>query len=131
LHFYFFLFFYDIMHVPLLQGTEFKINLETDHIELHGSTDESAGVLLRGSVVLDSHEAIKIRSIVLKFVGKVKVNWIEGFGRGPQQAMYKDEQTILEHEWSFLPHAKKLYHLTERHYRWYKLELGVGQWHEN
>ncbi|ORX49121.1 hypothetical protein DM01DRAFT_1309175 [Hesseltinella vesiculosa] len=105
-------------HIHLLQGADFKINVESDNILLHGTAEESAGVLLRGSVVLDCHEDIKIRSIVLKFIGKVKTSWIEGFGRGPQQSMFRDEKTILEHEWSFLPHTKKVYHLTDRHYRW-------------
>jgi hypothetical protein len=73
--------------IQLVQGAEFKINLETDHIILHGSVDESGGVMLRGSVVLDCHETTKIRSITLKLIGKIKVNWMEGnWGKGERKA---------------------------------------------
>ncbi|KAI9305261.1 hypothetical protein BJ944DRAFT_265488 [Cunninghamella echinulata] len=102
--------------IHLVQGGEFKINLETDHIILHGSIEESAGVILRGSVILNCHENTKIKSVVLKLVGKIKVNWVEG--SGSHQHNYKSEQTILEHEWSFMPHTKKTYHLSEGHYKW-------------
>ena len=59
-------------------STTFAINLETDHVILHGTADESAGVILRGSVVLDCREHTKIKSITLKFQGKTKVQWTEG-----------------------------------------------------
>ncbi|KAI8086479.1 uncharacterized protein BX664DRAFT_366029 [Halteromyces radiatus] len=102
--------------IQLVQGADFKINLETDHIILHGSVEESGGVMLRGSVVLDCHENTKIKSITLKIIGKIKVNWIEG--TGSHQRLYKEEQTILEHEWSFMPQTRKTYHLSEHHYQW-------------
>jgi hypothetical protein len=66
--------------MKLVQGTQFKINLETDHIILHGSVEESGGVMLRGSVVLNCQEDIKVRSVTLKLEGKIKVNWSEGKG---------------------------------------------------
>ena len=62
----------------LVHQTTLAINLETDHVILHGSEDESAGVMLRGSVILDAVESTKVKSIVLKFQGKSKVNWTEG-----------------------------------------------------
>ncbi|ORZ12675.1 or S-antigen, C-terminal domain-domain-containing protein [Absidia repens] len=102
--------------IQLVQGAEFKINLESSHIILHGSVEESSGVMLRGSVVLECHETTKIRSITLKLIGKVKVNWMEG--TGSHQRLYKEEQTIVEHEWSFMPQGRKTYHLSERHYQW-------------
>lgn len=67
-----------VRSIKLIQGTEFKINLETDHIILHGSVEESGGVMLRGSVVLNCQEDIKVRSVTLKLEGKIKVNWSEG-----------------------------------------------------
>lgn len=64
--------------MQLVHGPEFTINLENDHVILHGSVDESAGVILRGTVILNCHENTKIKSIILKFQGKTKVNWVEG-----------------------------------------------------
>lgn len=39
-------------------------------------------------------------------------------GVGSHQRLYKEEHTIVEHEWSFMPHVRKTYHLSERHYQW-------------
>ncbi|CAO3595408.1 unnamed protein product [Absidia cylindrospora] len=72
--------------------------------------------MLRGFVILDCHEATKMRAITLKLEGKIKVNWLEGVG--VYQQTYKEDQTIIEHEWSFLPYTGKTYHLSEHHYRW-------------
>ncbi|KAI8337407.1 hypothetical protein BC941DRAFT_375033, partial [Chlamydoabsidia padenii] len=105
-----------VYSMQLVQGTEFKINLETDHIILHGSEEESGGVMLRGSVVLNCQEAIKVRSVTLKLEGKIKVNWLEG--RTSRQRQYKEERTIIEHEWTLISHTRKAYHLDERHYQW-------------
>ncbi|KAI9275774.1 hypothetical protein BDA99DRAFT_457465 [Phascolomyces articulosus] len=99
-----------------MYGSTFAINLETDHVILHGTEDESAGVILRGSVVLDCHEHTKVKSIVLKFQGRSKVSWTEG--HGSHQRHYKEERTIIEHEWSFMPHKRKAYHLSEGIYKW-------------
>jgi hypothetical protein len=61
-----------------LNQTEFRIHLEEDNIILHGSSRESAGTVLRGYILLNSPEQIKVKSIVLKFVGKTNVYWAEG-----------------------------------------------------
>ncbi|KAI9486917.1 MAG: hypothetical protein EXX96DRAFT_517266 [Benjaminiella poitrasii] len=99
-----------------LQQSDFHINTETDHIILHGNIDESAGVMLRGSVVLNCHETTKVRSITLKFIGKAKVDWTEGLGS--HQRHYKEEKTLIKHEWSFLRPNRKTYHLPVGHYKW-------------
>ncbi|KAI7897545.1 uncharacterized protein BX663DRAFT_533762 [Cokeromyces recurvatus] len=108
----------NMLSIPIqhLQQSDFHINTETDHIILHGNMDESAGVILRGSVVLNCHETTKVRSITLKFIGKAKVNWIEGLGS--HQRHYKEEKTLIKHEWCFLSPNKKTYHLPEGHYKW-------------
>lgn len=64
--------------IQLVHTSDFHINVENEHILLHGNIDESAGVMLRGSVVLNCHETTKVKSISLKFVGKAKVDWTEG-----------------------------------------------------
>ncbi|GAA5801135.1 hypothetical protein EDC94DRAFT_616074 [Helicostylum pulchrum] len=102
--------------IQLVHTSDFHINVENEHILLHGNVDESSGVMLRGSVVLNCHETTKVRSISLKFVGKAKVDWTEGLGS--HQRHYKDEKTIIKHEWSFLPPNKKTYHLPQGHYKW-------------
>lgn len=66
------------IQMPLVHGSHFAINLESDHIILHGTPEESAGVILRGSVVLNCNETAKIKSLTLKLEGKTKVNWTEG-----------------------------------------------------
>ncbi|CAO3621690.1 unnamed protein product [Mucor hiemalis] len=102
--------------MQLVQTSDFHINIENEHIILHGNVDESAGVMLRGSVVLNCHETTKVRTISLKFIGKAKVSWTEGLGS--HQRHYKEEKTIIRHEWSFLAPNRKTYHLPEGHYKW-------------
>ncbi|KAF7728656.1 hypothetical protein EC973_005693 [Apophysomyces ossiformis] len=102
--------------MQFVHGCEFKINLETEHIILHGSVDESAGVILRGSVSLDCHETTKVRSVTLRFFAKAKVGWTEG--SGSHQHHYKEERTILQHEWHFMPPTRKAYQLAEGQYKW-------------
>lgn len=64
--------------IQFVQTNDFHIQLETDHIVLHGNVDESAGVMLRGTVVFHPQETTKVRNVHLKFYGKAKVNWAEG-----------------------------------------------------
>lgn len=40
-------------------------------------------------------------------------------GLGSHQRHYKEEKTIIRHEWSFLAPNRKTYHLPEGHYKWY------------
>lgn len=39
-------------------------------------------------------------------------------GRKSRQRHYKDERTIIEHEWPLMSHTRRSYHLDERHYQW-------------
>jgi hypothetical protein len=57
---------------------ELKIILENQEIILLGHASESAGKLLRGSLVLHLTEPMKVRSVTLLFSGKMKVAWSEG-----------------------------------------------------
>ncbi|CDH48601.1 arrestin domain-containing protein [Lichtheimia corymbifera JMRC:FSU:9682] len=102
--------------MQLVHGPEFTINLENDHVILHGTVDESAGVILRGTVILNCHENTKIKSIILKFQGKTKVNWVEG--HGSSQRHFKEERTVIEHSWNFLEPKRKTYHLAVGRYKW-------------
>ena len=60
------------------KATELSIELETKEIVLLGHASESAGKLLRGSLVLSLTEPMKVRSVHLTFTGKMKVSWSEG-----------------------------------------------------
>lgn len=57
---------------------DLKINVLSDEIVFLGETSEAAGRLLQGSLVLNVSESIKVKSINLSFVGKMKVSWSEG-----------------------------------------------------
>lgn len=57
---------------------EFRIILDTKHIILHGTADESAGVCLRGVVFLKCQEPIKVKTVTLSFQGVAQVHWTEG-----------------------------------------------------
>jgi hypothetical protein len=39
-------------------------------------------------------------------------------GLGSHQRHFKEEKTIIMHEWSFLPPNRKTYHLPQGHYKW-------------
>ncbi|SAM07828.1 hypothetical protein [Absidia glauca] len=106
---------------PLHTGADLKINLETDHVILHGSTDEAAGVILRGSVILNCHENIKVKGIKLKFIGNNHVHWVEG----PSQKHYKDKKVVMEKEWQFLPKGPKMYHFDKGEQYHYDFELAL------
>lgn len=64
--------------MQLTHAPEFRIHLDDDQVILHGTAEESAGVILRGSIILTCHEQTKVKSITLKFMGITNVNWSEG-----------------------------------------------------
>ncbi|CDS11689.1 hypothetical protein LRAMOSA03952 [Lichtheimia ramosa] len=78
-----------------------SIHVLEDTIILQGSQQESAGKLLQGKLILDLKEPIKVRSVNLRFYGKMKVSWREGVGHG--QDCHQQERTIMSHKWQFVP----------------------------
>jgi hypothetical protein len=60
------------------KNLELKINVVSDEIILLGQPEEAAGKLLQGTVSLNLLEPIKVKSIQLSFIGKMKVSWSEG-----------------------------------------------------
>lgn len=60
------------------KSVELKINVLSDEVVLLGHADEAAGKLLQGSLVLNIAEPIKVKSISMSFIGKMKVSWAEG-----------------------------------------------------
>lgn len=60
------------------KGLELKINVESEEVVLLGHPDEAAGKTLQGTLSLNLPEAIKVKTISLSFIGKMKVSWSEG-----------------------------------------------------
>ncbi|KAF7732032.1 hypothetical protein EC973_007137 [Apophysomyces ossiformis] len=81
--------------------SDLKIDLVSDEIVLLGQAEESAGKMLQGCLSLNLTEPMKVKSIVLKFTGKMKVSWSEGIGH--HQHYHKQERTIIDHKWQFVP----------------------------
>ncbi|KAI8059958.1 uncharacterized protein B0P05DRAFT_574825 [Gilbertella persicaria] len=98
--------------------TDLSIELDNKEIVLLGHASESAGKLLRGSLVLSLTEPIKVRSVNLTFTGKMKVSWSEGIGH--HQHYHKQEKEIIEHNWEFLPVVdhKKAFTLGAGQHKW-------------
>ncbi|OAD67899.1 hypothetical protein PHYBLDRAFT_68268 [Phycomyces blakesleeanus NRRL 1555(-)] len=109
------------MPAQFIHSPEFHIDLETDEILMNGSTEESAGVLLHGSVFLNCQEPTKIKAIRLSFTGTAKVHWSEG--NGSIQRPYREEITLIQQDWSLLPLTGKSHSLEGQH-RW-EFELAL------
>lgn len=62
----------------LVMVNPISIHVLEDAIVLQGNQQESAGKLLQGKLILDLKEPIKVRSVNLRFYGKMKVSWREG-----------------------------------------------------
>ncbi|GAA5800431.1 hypothetical protein HPULCUR_005861 [Helicostylum pulchrum] len=82
------------------KSIELKINVHSEEILLLGEAEEAAGKMLQGSLVLNLTEPIKVKSIHMSFIGKMKVSWSEGVGH--HQHYHKQERTILSHVWEFV-----------------------------
>ncbi|KAI9322185.1 hypothetical protein BX666DRAFT_1892369 [Dichotomocladium elegans] len=102
------------MHTP--QGSELSIQLESDSIILHGTMDESSGATLRGTVVLHITEVTKIKSVYIRFQGKNKVSWYEGFGSA--QRHYAEDRKIIENTWHIMEPKRKPYYFTAGTFKW-------------
>ncbi|SAL95124.1 hypothetical protein [Absidia glauca] len=86
----------------------FAIDLESDSIYLHGSSEESAGTQVRGCVQLSFKETTRVKSISLQFTGLLKMNWQEDFAKAtfpsPQRRQQcKLKKTVFQHDWALLP----------------------------
>ncbi|KAI8051811.1 hypothetical protein BDF21DRAFT_404331 [Thamnidium elegans] len=99
---------------------ELKIELASEEIVLMGHASESAGKMLRGSVILNLTEPMKVRSVILSFTGKMKVSWSEGIGH--HQHYHKQEKDIMEHKWQFVPI------MDQAHKKAFTLGAGEHKW---
>jgi hypothetical protein len=54
-----------------------KIHVENDTLVLRGNPEESVGCVLRGCLVLQVKENIKVKSITMNLTGKMRVQFSE------------------------------------------------------
>ncbi|KAK9450245.1 uncharacterized protein V1518DRAFT_413339 [Limtongia smithiae] len=77
---------------------------DRDVIVLRGTPDESAGLVLKGAVVISLIESVSVKKISLRLYGTVRMNWQETIQspRGLTQRNNRYEKVIYEHTWNFL-----------------------------
>ncbi|KAF1805346.1 hypothetical protein V8B55DRAFT_1446156 [Mucor lusitanicus] len=107
----------------LRSSAKLKIHIESDNLIMYGSSSESAGCVLRGVMSLKLQEPTKIKSIALELVGKMAVTWTEGLGNGHDR-LFRDEKSVLNHTWTFLPKEAKLHVMNAGDYT-YDFELAL------
>ncbi|ORX97924.1 hypothetical protein K493DRAFT_313874 [Basidiobolus meristosporus CBS 931.73] len=91
-----------------------QIDLNGDSLTMYGTTEESVGCVLRGTLRFNPQEHMKVKSIHLKFVGKVKING--GFD------LPRHEYDVIRHKWTFLEARRDAYLLAPKDYA-YDFEL--------
>ncbi|KAI9263056.1 hypothetical protein BY458DRAFT_458586 [Sporodiniella umbellata] len=96
-----------------------KIQLENDTLLITGKPEESVGCVLRGYVELIVTETVKVKSIQMDLLGKLKIHWNER--HHPQHT--KREYTLIEHHWAFL--APKRHHTLTPNTYLYPFELAI------
>ncbi|KAI8360865.1 hypothetical protein EDC96DRAFT_512810 [Choanephora cucurbitarum] len=89
------------------KSIDLKINVVTDEIVLYGLAENAPAKVLRGSLVVTLSEPIKVKSVVLSFIGKMTVAWSEALGVGHHQQIHKQERNIITHFWDFVKNKKK------------------------
>ncbi|KAI8359077.1 hypothetical protein EDC96DRAFT_514093 [Choanephora cucurbitarum] len=107
----------------LLSNLQIKLNVENDHLILHGSPTESVGCVLRGTMIIKLKEPTKIKSISLEFSGKCNTSWLEDINHLSYNSSAQ-EHLILSHVWPFLPKQSKSYMIPAGTYS-YAFELAL------
>ncbi|KAI8352121.1 hypothetical protein EDC96DRAFT_518103 [Choanephora cucurbitarum] len=105
---------------PLLVSNhaDLQIVLEEDHVILYGTPEESAGVMLKGHVMLNCFGQTKVKSIKLKFTSIAQVSWTEVFDTKSKHKQHKAEHLIIEKEWTFIEFKKKVHCFQPGQYKW-------------
>ncbi|ORY89943.1 hypothetical protein BCR43DRAFT_499733 [Syncephalastrum racemosum] len=82
-------------------------------------SDDEPGGLLRGTVVLDCPNELRIKALTLKFEGRAKVMWSE------DGQYFRDERQVIHHEWHFLSSLpyNKAHRLNGKHCYHFSLPL--------
>ncbi|ORY05413.1 hypothetical protein K493DRAFT_375816 [Basidiobolus meristosporus CBS 931.73] len=82
-----------------------EILLEQQVLAFNGSPPESAGALLRGSVILNLKEAISFVSLDLQLLGVVYQNWNEV--RGNQSILHFSNNALVDRRWELVKPGPK------------------------
>ncbi|KAI9322198.1 hypothetical protein BX666DRAFT_2022706 [Dichotomocladium elegans] len=98
------------------QRSELSLHLKSDEVFLHGTVNEAAGAIVRGTVILHVTEITKIKSISVIFHGKNSVYWSEGAGSA--QRYYKEDRKIIKRFWSIMKPKGKAYIFTAGTFKW-------------
>ncbi|KAK9460539.1 uncharacterized protein V1516DRAFT_676988 [Lipomyces oligophaga] len=82
---------------------------EHDVIVVRGTPEESAGVLVKGAIVLSFMESVSVKRISLRLYGTVRMNWQDTVqsARGITPRSNRYEKVIFEHTWNFLEWENK------------------------
>ncbi|KAK9762791.1 hypothetical protein K7432_011133 [Basidiobolus ranarum] len=97
-----------------LSTEHIQIDLNDDSLTMYGSPEESVGCILHGTLHFNPLEQMKVKSISLKFVGKVKING--------GTDLPKHEYDLINHKWTFLEAQRESYLLAPKDYA-YGFEL--------
>ncbi|KAI7904747.1 uncharacterized protein BX663DRAFT_326917 [Cokeromyces recurvatus] len=95
-----------------------KIYVENENLIMYGSSNESAGCVLRGILKLSLSEATKIKAITLQFIGRIFIILSK------DERLFRHEKLIIDYKWSFLPKGSKLHVLNMGMYA-YEFELAL------
>ncbi|ORZ25712.1 hypothetical protein BCR42DRAFT_364117 [Absidia repens] len=82
-------------------GTVVNIDLENDHLIMHGNANESPGCVLRGVLNLHLKQPTKVKSIILTLTGTIQISWTQPLAHGHEQ-FFRAEKTVVSHQWIFL-----------------------------
>ncbi|KAK9764481.1 hypothetical protein K7432_007972 [Basidiobolus ranarum] len=84
-----------------MSTSRIQIRLSENHLILNGARAESAGCVLRGSVVLNLPSSRRVKKIWLNFSGRIQLGWTEG------HHIHNVKRSIIDHTWTFLDAGKK------------------------
>ncbi|KAK9693061.1 hypothetical protein K7432_014082 [Basidiobolus ranarum] len=99
-----------------------EIRLNNESIIFNGTNTESAGAVLQGILYLNLSESIKLRSVELRFEGKMRVCWDEVPGLKHHSRL--ETRNLLSHTWKFFESTKKSAILEAGEYE-YPFEIGI------
>ncbi|ORY06430.1 hypothetical protein K493DRAFT_371274 [Basidiobolus meristosporus CBS 931.73] len=98
----------------LLSNEGLEIDVHKDVLTMYGTSSESVGCVLRGTLRFHLIEPMKVKSISLRFLGRVKL--------GDGADFQCQEIDLIDHKWTFLESEQDPYLLAPSNYR-YNFEL--------
>lgn len=99
----------------------FDIRLDNDFIVFRGNDHESAGQVLKGTVVFCLPSSLRIEDVRLRLIGTLRLSWTDPRGSTPGVSGQRVDKTvtILEHRWApFIGTHGKSMTLPAGNYEW-------------